>query len=285
MDLSALIFVALAVAWAVYLIPKALRHHEEDAARRSVDNFSDRMRVLARREAVTASKAELVVGPQVSKRSVEAEVVEAEVEVEVDFAQPDAAAAPLTPLQARLRRAAAARAARRRRRVLGTLVLAALVVVGLAAAAVIAWVYVAIPAAVVVAWLVACRLMVRKERAVRTVSSARVKKRRRTLADVVIAEEDAADTSAEGDDTSEIAALDADAQPDPTPGGWDPVPMTLPTYVAKAAAGRTVRTIDLDSTGVWSSGRNAADSQLAREAQASAREAEGEAERRRASGA
>ena len=43
--------------------------------------------------------------------------------------------------------------------------------------------------------------------------------------------------------------------------------MTLPTYVSKpAAARRTVRTIDLDSTGVWSSGRSESDSALAREA-------------------
>jgi hypothetical protein len=48
---------------------------------------------------------------------------------------------------------------------------------------------------------------------------------------------------------------------------WDPVPVTLPTYVSKpAAARRSVRTIDLDSTGVWTSGRTDADAQLAREA-------------------
>jgi hypothetical protein len=51
------------------------------------------------------------------------------------------------------------------------------------------------------------------------------------------------------------------------PAMWDPVPVTLPTYVTKpAAARRTVRTIDLDSTGVWTSGRTDADAQLAREA-------------------
>ena len=33
MDLSGLIFVALAVAWAAYLIPKALRHHDDVAGR------------------------------------------------------------------------------------------------------------------------------------------------------------------------------------------------------------------------------------------------------------
>ena len=56
------------------------------------------------------------------------------------------------------------------------------------------------------------------------------------------------------------------------PSLWDPMPVTLPTYVAKpAAAPRSVRTIDLDSTGVWTSGRTDADAQLAREADAAAK--------------
>ena len=58
------------------------------------------------------------------------------------------------------------------------------------------------------------------------------------------------------------------------PSLWDPMPVTLPTYVSKPAAERTVRTIDLDSTGVWSSGRNEADSQIAREADAQRAEAD-----------
>ena len=52
------------------------------------------------------------------------------------------------------------------------------------------------------------------------------------------------------------------------PGSWDMVPTTLPTYVSKpAATRRTVQTIDLESTGVWSSGRSESDSALAREAE------------------
>ena len=58
-----MIFVALAIAWAVYLIPKALRHHDEVASSRSVDRFSDTMRVLARREPVNRRDARLVVTP------------------------------------------------------------------------------------------------------------------------------------------------------------------------------------------------------------------------------
>ena len=57
---------------------------------------------------------------------------------------------------------------------------------------------------------------------------------------------------------------------------WDPVPVTLPTYVGKPAARRTVRTIDLDATGVWTSGRSEADSQLARDAEEAERAARDE---------
>ena len=47
----------LALAWAVYLIPKALKHHDEVARTRSVDRFSRPMRVLARREPVNRRDA------------------------------------------------------------------------------------------------------------------------------------------------------------------------------------------------------------------------------------
>ena len=68
------------------------------------------------------------------------------------------------------------------------------------------------------------------------------------------------------------------------PSLWDPMPVTLPTYVGKPAAERrTVRTIDLDSTGVWTSGRTEADSQIAREADDAARSRTGRTQGRRRS--
>ncbi len=288
MDLSALIFVALAVAWAVYLVPKALKAHEVDAETRSVDKFSDRMRVLAHREPVSASRAEL----QVKGRPAAAPTAAETAPAKTDPAPVAAPAAP-TPAQRRARRAAAARAAQRRRRVLGLVLLANAVVIGLAVAGTIAAVWTAVPGALLVAWLVACRLMVRNERRVRAfvAAPAAVKKRRRTLADEAIAAEDSdgEDAPEQGDHTEEIPAVSAgpDGPTTPGTGGWDPVPVTLPTYVGKAAAGRTVRTIDLDSTGVWSSGRNAADSELARAAEQTAKssEASNEATQRRVSGA
>lgn len=58
------------MAWAAYLIPLALKHHDEDARSRAVDRFSHRLRVLARREPVDSRTARLVTpgaGPAESK--------------------------------------------------------------------------------------------------------------------------------------------------------------------------------------------------------------------------
>lgn len=280
MDLSSLIFVALFVAWAVYLVPKALRSHEEETDSRSVDGFSDRLRVLARREAVSATAAELVTAPD--GRTVE----EPAAPTPAPRASTPAPSRPSRPpLQQRL---AARRAAERRRRVFNLLVLMNLLVGGLGIGKVIGLVWLAAPLTLLVAWLVACRLMVRREQAARAASARR---RRRTLADEVIEAEDAelsaiSPFDAITDDTDEIPAVTAEVlTEEPAADGWTPVPVPLPTYVAKAPAGRTVRTIDLDSTGVWSSGRNEADSQLAREADAQRAQAEADADvERRASG-
>jgi len=299
-DLSALIFVALAVAWAVYLVPKALKYHEEDSAHRSVDGFSDRLRVLARREAVSASSAELVTpGRKPAPVSVEEPEAPAEPEPAYDEEPAAPTPAPRAPRPDLARRLAARRAAERRRRVFNLLVLVNLLVAGLGIGKVIGLVWVAAPATVLVAWLVACRLMVRRERAARAAANRR---RRRTLADEAIAAEDADDAGHDDeveeavrafgadhdtdDDTDEIPVITAALlEEEPVVDGWTPVPVPLPTYVAKAPAGRTVRTIDLDSTGVWSSGRNEADSQLAREADAQRAQAdEAAADERRASG-
>ncbi|MFZ2015074.1 MAG: hypothetical protein WAV00_14725, partial [Nocardioides sp.] len=120
----------------------------------------------------------------------------------------------------------------------------------------LAWPYVAIPAGLLVAWLVACRLMVKHER-------------RRPP--VVVDDHGAADETSASIPLIEVATPAAEAPEPADPALWDPVPVTLPTYVSKPAARRSVRTIDLDSTGVWTSGRTEADSALAREAEAADR--------------
>lgn len=286
MDPSALIFVALAVAWAVYLIPKALEHSDEGVRSRTVDRFSHTMRVLARREPVDSKKARLVKAEKAG-RAVEA-----------------VAPAVPAPAPARARREAAARAARRRRNVLGVLLLAVLAVVGVAASGVIGWIWTAVPAAFLAAWLVVCRLMVKRERRAAVPSARRPQPvpvpmaleeeyaAAAPVADVPVAAEEPLEavdeySTAAGTVEEQLAAaeLSGELPVDATQVGmWAPVPVTLPTYVSKPAARRTVRTIDLDSTGVWTSGRTAADSALAREADEAARVEGAQGDGRRATG-
>lgn len=269
MDLSALIFVALAVAWAVYLVPKALRHHDDVVRSRSVDRFSHTMRVLARREPVDRRNARLVVTP--GRPASEAEVVTKPV------TEPVTEPVALTPAQVRARRAAARRATKRRRNVLALILVANLAVVGVAAFSLISWWYVAIPAGLLVAWLVTCRIMVKGER--RALLPAARMPAEKPVEDPKPAqapEDPAAEAAPMPDGADPMADTSTGIAP-VDPALWDPVPVTLPTYVSKPpAARRTVRTIDLGDTGVWTSGRTDADAQIAREAdaaQAAARQA------------
>lgn len=290
MDLSALIFVALAVAWAVYLVPKALKHHDEVVRSRSVEKFSHTMRVLARREPVDRRNARLVVAPIRA-------ALRPPVETKAHVTPEPVAAAVRTPQRpsASVQRAAARRAAKRRRNVLSLVLLANAVVIGLAAAAVIGWPWVAVPAAVLVAWLVACRVSVRAERRQRAAWSAI------EIGETPEVEPDLDDAELTGEvpvvapephlprTIEDVPAAEAPAVATgevPVVGGWEMVPTTLPTYVSKPAAQRrTVSTIDLDSTGVWSSGHNDEDSALARSAEESAKATREAGETRRASGA
>lgn len=268
MDLSPLIFVGLAVAWAVYLVPKALKHHDEVQRSRSVERFSHTMRVLARREPVNRRDARLVLTPH---RPASTPTVETK----------PTSSRPAAPVTGSVRRTAAAQAARRRRRVLGVLLAATLVVLGLAVGGVVPWPYLAVPGTTLVAWLVACRLMVRREQAVRSSVVAPVAE---APVDVPVWHEDA--PCAGGALDSEPWVETPAEAPLAAPGSWDMVPVTLPTYVDKpAAAHRTVQTIDLESTGVWSSGRSEIDSALARESEQAERTSREQAQARRASGA
>jgi hypothetical protein len=254
-DLSGVIFVVLALAWAVYLIPKALKHHDEVARTRSVDRFSRSMRVLARREPVSRSDARLVVSP-------------------ARAADNPRVLAPTrrTPSPA-ARRAAARAAARRRRRILGLLVLSALVVTGLAAFAIVPWWSVAVPVVLTFLFLMLCRTQVRRARdatweadlatAIEEEEPVRVEPTVPSVRNAQGFEEVAPE-----EDTMAIpvAVLDAVAVPTVDGGSlWDPLPVTLPTYVTKPKARRTVRTIDLSEPGTWSSGRSEDDTQLVAE--------------------
>ncbi|HEU4566649.1 MAG TPA: hypothetical protein VFR99_01355 [Marmoricola sp.] len=263
MDLSGIIFAGLAVAWAVYLIPKALRHHDEMARSRSVDRFSHTMRVLGRK------------GTEPAAAPAPAPAAAPAVEVP---ARPERAKPAKAPTRHTVTRESARRAAARRRRVLGLLLLATAVVAGLAWRAIVPWWSLAIPGGLVLVFLVIARITVRRERA-------------------RVADRSEPTPEAETEDTVGLsrdelaAAVSAPVDPSVSPevladegSLWDPLPMTLPTYVHKARARRTVRTIELTQTaGVTSSGHDDADSALV--AAAESAPAEQPAEERKVAGA
>jgi membrane protein YdbS with pleckstrin-like domain len=288
-DLSGLIFVALAVVWAVVLIPMALRHHDEAAKTRAVDQFSDDLRVVARREAVTTRQSRLVVPPRGrGPRDLPVAAPEATGTSEAPAQPVDASSRPDRTVTRVARRAAdraAARAAAKRRRI----VLAVLLVTTLGAG-VASFVGVlqpwapAVPGGLVLGFLVLARVMVKREHRAWLVEQQRAAR----WAEVTGSVEQAAapapaafvpgpaedvDRSAPPspsvvsglDDTCAVpVGLTADRSP--VEGLWDPLPVTLPTYVTKPRAQRSVRTIDMLAPGVHSSGRNAADSALVAEA-------------------
>lgn len=304
MDLSGVIFVVLAVAWAVYLIPKALKHHDEVARTRSIDRFSTAMRVLARREPVSdpvdQRHSRLVVTPARTRSTTSpvvepAAVVDEPVEL-VESVEPVTASRP-APRRVRSgpRRAAARAAARRRRHILAVLLLLDLAVAVAAYLGRVTWWSLAVPVGLTVVYLVLCRTQVRAEVRGRTAEDRPLlaapadpeAAQERTEAPgqdqplqvheqiVVIEDAEPEDVGADRvadldeDDTVGISVADLQAALLPTADGgtlWDPLPVTLPTYVGKARAQRTVRTIDLGEPGTWTSGRTAQDAQIAAEA-------------------
>ena len=297
MELSGLIFVALALVWAVVLIPKALKHHDEVAKTRSVDQVSDSGRVLARREVVNEREARLVV-PARTPAAEPAPVAKAPVKESKPEPVIPPQRVPVSAARLAAHRAAAKAAAKRRRRIVALLLLATAVVGGLAAFGVLLPWAPAVPAAVTVGFLVLARVLVRREHARWDAATKEVRRPAEPAAseetpveapveEVVIGpvlDTRVAPSIVSGlDETSsyDVALLRA-AEAEATADGstlWDPLPVTLPTYVSKPRATRSVRTIDLADPRVSSSGRDAADSALVAEAATAAPPADGSPQR------
>lgn len=281
-DLSGIIFVVLAIAWAVFLIPKALKQHDEVARTRSIDRFSTAIRVLAHREPVNERDTRLVVTPTRStstRRVVTTRPAAPTATATVTRPTGQGRPTPVAPVVSRTRtvarRQAARAAARRRRRLLTGLLLCDVVVVVLAYLAVVPWWSVAIPVGLTVVYLVLCRTQVRHESA--TVVGAPAARTEAEPVEEVEVVDVAEVVDVDGHRVAELEQEDtigipvallqaAIASGEPAGTLWDPLPVTLPTYVTKPKAHRTVRTIDLGEPGTWTSGRTAQDAQIAAEA-------------------
>ncbi|HYJ66725.1 MAG TPA: hypothetical protein VEX15_03600 [Nocardioidaceae bacterium] len=259
---SGLIFAAIVIAWAVFLVPWALRRYDEATRTRSVDKVSKAMRLLGRSKDIAEEPEPVAARPPLKPRTTE-------------LADRPDAEAPTRPS-----RAAARAAAARRRRVLLILVgLTAVVGIVVAIGVIPVW-SAAIPVALLVGFLALCRWQVRRE------DDAIWVRRRTELSD-----DDESDAAkAMGDEANDEPtvvfpaaaeardnakgrqAVEADADPvaaadlvesvseavsvtaDDGSSLWDPLPVTLPTYVSKAKAPRSVRTIDLGAPDTWTSG-------------------------------
>ncbi len=253
---SGLIIAFVVAVWAAYFVPLALRRYDEASKNASVETSGSQSRVIAR---PVAKPTPSVVEPVAS-------VVES-------VAAPPVAEKVTTPAARTLDRPAARLAARRRRRTLLTLLASAAVVGGLAGTSVIAPFWVAAPVALIVAWLIACRIQVRSELGIARVKTPKQPKaEKKKAASTADDEEQTIIVSGQFEDINpgrkhqmEDLPLEANALDDQiviavpsvsTTGEalWDPLPVTLPTYVTKPRAGRTVRTIDFGQAGAWTSG-------------------------------
>ncbi|MBM7785538.1 divisome protein SepX/GlpR [Tenggerimyces flavus] len=241
---TGLIYAAIVAAWAAYLVPLWLRRHDEAAASRSVDKFSDAMRVLARRKTPAYATPADEAADQLPRRPV--------------LGPPPRTSAAARP---------AVSAATRRRRVLVSLVAALTVVTVLAVVALVPWWAVAIPSGVVLAFLFVSASSARAERAAAARTPRRDHGPVRRSARVTASYAHGSSVAQPGvDDEPTVIvrrASDEPATAEPAPavakkrddGLWDPVEVPLPTYVTKARAPFTVRTVELGSPGTWTSGR------------------------------
>jgi len=246
---SGLIIAFVVVVWAAYFVPLVLRRYDEAGRNASVEEAGSRGRVIT----PTRAKVE----PEAPEK--------ADVKIEsapVEIAKP-------TP---RLDRPAARLAARRRRRTLLTLIGLLVVTTGVSLLGVLPKLAIVAPVVLIVAWLIACRIQVRGELGLSTPRIRTNVVEEAVSTPVAMEDEDTVVVSHQFEDVDpgrmhvmEDVPLTEDALDDKiviavpsasTTGDalWDPLPITVPTYVTKPRAGRTVRTIDFSQPGTWTSG-------------------------------
>lgn len=217
-----MIFGAIAIAWLAYLVPHFARRREDLVVDEAdpASRFSESMRIVRHGTA-----------PLLNQDLTEIAAYEV--------------STPLTRRAALndLRRLEQVAAGRRRRVLLGLLALVS-TAVGVCAAGLAPWWLVAVPGALLVGFLVVARFSVKAMRQGLDVRFAALRQ--------------GGDESTVRLSRTELATA---AGTEPVQAKiavgalWDPVPITMPTYVSKPLAPRTVRTIDLSGPGAATSSR------------------------------
>ena len=242
--LAGIFYGGIVVLWLCYLVPLALRRHDEAARSRSVDRFSSAMRVLGRTDSAATDP---VAGRRTLRSSLSGKRP-------APAREPAGATRVKVVSPAASRAAARAAAARRRTVLIALLVLTLIVTCGTVAGLVPLW-SVAIPVVLVLGFLVVARMQV---------SRTRTSTWEHTLRAAAVADQPRVTPFGDEPDDAPTVVLHAGleeqrvvAAPVTTADGqslWDPLPVTLPTYVTKPRAERKIRTIDLNGDGAWTSG-------------------------------
>jgi hypothetical protein len=226
---TGVIFAAIAIAWLAYLVPHFVRRRDGDELVEDsdpADRFSDSMRIVRHGTAPLLDQD-----------------LEEIASFEVSTPQTRHAADKEFRLLELLY-------ASRRRRVLIVLMSALSALVGLCAAHLIPLWSAAIPAGLLLIFVVVARISVR---VMLRGLDARYREIRQgnNESTIFLSRKDFAKLGAGAQ--PESGTVDATAKPGTL---WDPIPITMPTYVSKPLAPRTVRTIDLSGPGASSSARH-----------------------------
>jgi hypothetical protein len=228
---TGLIFAAIAIAWLAYLVPHFVRRRDDEPAASQIDpsdRFSDSMRIIRNGTAPLLDQ-DLAQIPT------------------YEVSTPQTRRAAIRDLRRQERLAAA-----RRRRVLLVLMAGLSVVVGTCAAGLTPWWSLAIPGGLLLVFVVVARVSVG---VIRRSLDARYRQIRHgsNESTIFLSRDDLL-----GADEGKGSASSEKKKTDPAKLAgalWDPVPITVPTYVSKPLAPRTVRTIDLSGPGVTASTR------------------------------
>ena len=225
---TGVIFAAIAVAWLAYLVPHFARRPDDDEELDDsdpADRFSDSMRIV---------------------RHGTAPLLDHDLEEIVPFevSTPQTRRAAINDMR-RLERLAASR----RSRVLLSLLAMLSGVIGFCAVHLTPWWSIAIPGGLLVIFAVVARISVQ---IMRKSLDARYREIHHgsNESTIFLSRKDFPKGGMDRNRAS--GRTDLASRPGPL---WEPIPITMPTYVSKPLAPRTVRTIDLSGPGVASSAR------------------------------
>jgi hypothetical protein len=225
---TGVIFAAIAFAWLAYLVPHFVRRRddaEELDGSDPADRFSDSMRIVRYGTAPLLDHDLSEIAP-------------------FEVSTPQTRRAAIKDLR-RLERLAASR----RSRVLLSLLAMLSGVIGFCAVHLVPWWSTAIPSGLLLIFVVVARISVR---IMRRNLDARCRDIRHgsNESTIFLSRKDLPKSE------TDLHRASGKAEAAKTGALWDPIPITMPTYVSKPLAPRTVRTIDLSGPGVASSARH-----------------------------